>query len=119
MRIAGRVLRRAQDGGCPKAGLLRRRWRFPPDLARRLVLAQADENRVTKKAIIRPTQIGDFGDQFGPEPMNLGQLSSGLPNRLSRGGEVARGIFLIASGWRRLCSVASVFWLMPVPTRPA
>ena len=24
-----------------------------------------------------------------------------------------------ASGWRRLCSVASVFWLMPVPTRPA
>ena len=29
---------------------------------------------MTKKAIIRPTQIGDFGDQFGPEPMNLGQL---------------------------------------------
>jgi hypothetical protein len=46
-----------------------RSWRLPLDLARRFVLAQANENSVTKKAIIRPTQIGDFGDQFGPEPL--------------------------------------------------
>ena len=54
--------------------VLQRLWRLPLDLARGLVLAQADENRVAKKAIVRPTQIGDFGDQLGPDPMRLGQL---------------------------------------------
>jgi hypothetical protein len=54
--------------------VLQRLWRLSTDLARRLVLAQADENCVKKKAIVRPTEVGDFGDQFGPETMNLGQL---------------------------------------------
>jgi hypothetical protein len=54
--------------------VLQRLWRLPQDLARGLIFSQADENRVTKKAVVRPTQIGDFGDQFGPDPMNLGQL---------------------------------------------
>jgi hypothetical protein len=53
---------------------LRRPCGLPLDLARRLVFAQADENRVTKKALSRPTQIGDLGDQLRPDPMDLGQF---------------------------------------------
>jgi hypothetical protein len=82
-----------------------------PDLARRLVLAQADENGMAKEPLFRPAQIGDLGDQLRPDPMRPGQLQEPA--------EATVAIFLIASGWRRLCSVASVFWLMPVPTRPA
>ena len=59
----------------------------------RFVLAQADENRVTKKAIVRPTEIGDFGDQFGPEPMNLGQLERPPEWVVARRGSGERHLF--------------------------
>jgi hypothetical protein len=69
------VRHREDDSACGRyRSQLRRLLGLPPDLARRLVLAQADENRVTKNAIVQPTQIGNFGDRFGPEPMNPGQL---------------------------------------------
>jgi hypothetical protein len=48
---------------------------------------------VTKKAIVRPTQIGDFGDQFGPDPMNPGQLQRPPEPSVARRGSGERHLF--------------------------
>jgi hypothetical protein len=63
-----RIERASPDGWRRRSSL----GRLSPDLARRLVFAQADENCVARQAVVRPTEIGDFGDQFGSEPRAIG-----------------------------------------------
>src|SRR5271165_4386964 len=55
----------------PDAAHARLTCSFAPHLARRLILAQADEDGVTKQAVVGPSQIGDLGDELGPHPMDF------------------------------------------------
>ena len=65
--------------------------------ARTIFMTMNASEHSSALAVFRPTQISDFGDQFGPEPMNLRQFQRPPePVVATRG--AARGIFLIASG---------------------
>ena len=43
---------------------------FPPHLVGRLVLAEADVNRVPQQVVSRPGQVGDLGDKLRLDPMH-------------------------------------------------
>ena len=43
---------------------------LPPNIIGRLVLAQADVNRVSQEVVGRPGQIGDLGDKLRLDPMD-------------------------------------------------
>jgi hypothetical protein len=42
-------------------------------IARRLILAQADIDRVSQEIVGRPSQIGDLADQLRLNPVNTGE----------------------------------------------
>ena len=63
---------------------------LPPNLLRRLVLAQADKDRVAQKVVSRPGQIGDLCDKRRINPMHPGKNQRRAETGLTRRRDVQR-----------------------------
>jgi hypothetical protein len=77
-------IRRTFDGARRKTASRSTRH-FPPNLSRRLIVSQSDEDSVAEQRLVGPTEIGDLGgDKLGSHPMHLGQgqrASEAAPSR--------------------------------------
>jgi hypothetical protein len=47
------------------------RSRVPPNLARRLVIAQPDKHRVAKQPVFGPFEVGDLDYKLRTQPMDF------------------------------------------------
>ena len=65
-------IRRTFDGARRKTASRSTRH-FPPNLSRRLIVSQSDEDSVAEQRLVGPTKIGDLGDEYGPHPMHFRQ----------------------------------------------
>jgi hypothetical protein len=92
---------------------------FPPHLICRLVIAEADVNRVPKELVGCPYQIGDLRNELGLDPMHSRQKNEWRPETVERGSGAVRADALHASELRRSRRSARTSIGIPVPTRPA
>ena len=104
--------RRGRPAVFDRFDLTERKGLVVDDLGGRLVFAKALERRMPQQPLVRPVRELDLGDKRRLDPRNV-RASPVVPERLEKGDRAC------SRSLSFLCSAPSVFWLNPVPTRPA
>jgi hypothetical protein len=65
---------------------------FPPDVLRRLVLTEADVNRVSQEAVYRPGQVSGLGDKLRLRARRLGVRNLALERKNRRARFLAKAL---------------------------